>query len=279
MKTINIDEWIESGGGARGTSYFHKDNPDFMLKFDNINSDSGSMIKELQNASVAYSLGVNTPEPGEIVTDGKRYGITFKRIHGKISYARAIADNPGRMEELSAEFAHQARILHSLKADTSRMRSIKDIYREAISANRMHEPGLTDRALKLLDSMPEKRTCVHGDLHTGNIIMAGKESFFIDMGDFSYGDPLMDISMIRATCQLASAVPDFFKSIFHFDPGIAERHWNIFVREYFGPHADIDRLNETIKPYVALRKLVMEAQAGIPITGEGLRDVYEVLGH
>lgn len=36
-----------------------------------------------------------------MVSDGERYGLIFSRIPDKISYARAIGDNPERLEEIA----------------------------------------------------------------------------------------------------------------------------------------------------------------------------------
>ena len=279
MKKINLNDWIESGRGGRGASFFHKDDPDYMLKFDNLLTDPSSMEEELSAAFVAYSLGVSTPEPGEVVTDGKRYGLTFRRIPDKVSYARAIGDNPERLEELAKEFAVQTLKLHAIDADTTRMRNIKDIYRSLISRNTLHEPTIIIRALELLDSLPESRTCVHGDLHFGNIILSHGKSYFIDMGNFSYGCPLFDHAMVKAICLLATIDPPVFKEMFHFEPELADRFWTLFAKEYFGQEEDISNIDEMVKPYAVLRKLTMEVESGIPLPKSALLDVYELLGN
>lgn len=277
MKKIDLNDWIESGRGGRGASFFHKDDPDYMLKFDNLLTDPSSMEEELSAASVAYSLGISTPEPGEVVTDGKRYGLTFRRIPDKVSYARAIDDNPERLEELAKEFAVQTRKLHAIDADTTRMRNIKDIYRSLISRNTLHGPAIISHALELLDSLPEDRTCVHGDLHFGNIILSHGKSYFIDMGNFSYGCPLFDHAMLKSVCQTAAIDPDFFKEMFHFEPKLADRFWTLFAKEYFGQEEDISNIDEMVKPYAVLRKLTMEVESGIPLPKSALLDVYEML--
>ncbi|MBQ0020366.1 MAG: phosphotransferase [Bacteroidales bacterium] len=277
MKKIDLNDWIESGRGGRGASFFHKDDPDYMLKFDNLLTDPSSMEEELSAASVAYSLGISTPEPGEVVTDGKRYGLTFRRIPDKVSYARAIGDNPERLEELAKEFAVQTRKLHAIDADTTRMRNIKDIYHSLISRNTLHGPAIISHALELLDSLPEDRTCVHGDLHFGNIILSHGKSYFIDMGNFSYGCPLFDHAMLKSVCQTAAIDPDFFKEMFHFEPKLADRFWALFVKEYYAQDEDIRSIDEMVKPYVVLRKLTMEVESGIPLPMPALLDVYEML--
>ena len=277
MKKIDLNDWIESGRGGRGASFFHKEDPDYMLKFDNLLTDPSTMEEELWAASVAYSLGISTPEPGEVVTDGKRYGLTFRRIPDKVSYARAIGDNPERLEELAKEFAVQTRKLHAIDADTTRMRNIKDIYRSLISRNTLHGPAIISHALELLDSLPEDRTCVHGDLHFGNIILSHGKSYFIDMGNFSYGCPLFDHAMLKSVCQTAAIDPDFFKEMFHFEPKLADRFWALFVKEYYAQDEDIRSIDEMVKPYVVLRKLTMEVESGIPLPMPALLDVYEML--
>ena len=279
MKRIDLDDWIESGRGGRGASFFHKEDPDYMLKFDNLLTDPSTMEEELSAASVAYSLGVSTPEPGEVVTDGTRYGLAFRRIPDKVSYARAIGDSPARLEELAKEFAVQTRNLHAVDADTARMRNIKDIYRSLISRNTLHGPVIIARALELLDSLPEGRTCVHGDLHFGNVILSHGKSYFIDMGNFSYGCPLFDHAMVKAICQLAEIVPPLFKEMFHFEPELADRFWTLFAKEYFGQDEDIRSIEEMVKPYTVLRKLTMEVESGIPLPKPALRDVFEMLGN
>lgn len=278
MKRIDLNDWVESGRGGRGASFTHKDDPEYILKFDNLLTDPSSMEQELAAASVAYSLGVNTPEPGEVVTDGTRYGLTFRRIPDKVSYARAICDNPGRLEELAKEMARQARNLHAMKADITRMRNIKDIYRPLISSNKLHNPALISRALDLLDSLPEGGTCVHGDFHFGNVILSRGRSYFIDMGNFSYGCPLFDHAMVKALCHLAIIDSPVFKEMFHFDPQLADRFWTLFAKEYFGQEKDISSIDEMVKPYAVLRKLTMEVESGIPLPESGLSDVYELLG-
>lgn len=278
MKEIDLNDWIESGRGGRGASFSHKYDPDVMLKFDNQLTDSFSMEQELAAASVAYSLGISTPEPGEVVTDGTRYGLTFRRMADKVSYARALADSPGRLEELAKEFAVQTRALHTIEADTSRMRNIKDVYRPLLGRNKLHGPALISRAIELLDSLPEGTTCVHGDLHFGNIILSRGKSYFIDMGNFSYGCPLFDHAMLKSICQLAMIDPAVFRDMFHFEPELAGRFWTLFAKEYFGQDADIRSIDEMVKPYAVLRKITMEVESGFPLPEPGLSDVYETLG-
>ena len=84
---INLNDYVRTGEGANGASYNHKTDPNIMMKmyFRNF----GAAALELELAKKVYNAGIPTPEPGDLVTDGERMGIRFKRIVGKKSYSRA----------------------------------------------------------------------------------------------------------------------------------------------------------------------------------------------
>ena len=104
-KQIDLNDYVLSGGGYMGESYNHKSNPDLMLKLYSTERTALSLL-EYDCACKAYALGIPTPEPGELVkvADG-RTGIVFRRIQGKKSFARAIADEPSRAQEFGEKFA------------------------------------------------------------------------------------------------------------------------------------------------------------------------------
>ena len=81
------------------------------------------------------------PEPGESVrtTDG-RLGIQYKRIHGKLSYARALSYHPELIEQYAVEFAEISKKLHSTVPPAGLFPTIKDQYTDYIKDN----PFLTD---------------------------------------------------------------------------------------------------------------------------------------
>ena len=105
MKPILIDlnEYERVGEGANGASYNHKSDPNIMLKLYLRNFEAAE--KELELAKKVYAMGIPSPEPGDLVTDGERMGIRFRRMQGKRSYSRACGDEPERTEEYAREFA------------------------------------------------------------------------------------------------------------------------------------------------------------------------------
>ena len=84
---IDLNDYIRVGEGANGASYNHKTDPSVMMKLYFRNFEAAAL--ELELAKKVYNMGIPTPEPGDLVTDGTQMGIRFRRIEGKKSYSRA----------------------------------------------------------------------------------------------------------------------------------------------------------------------------------------------
>lgn len=265
MKIIDINDWKLSGGGGAGVSYTSKTDPDLILKMDNREVAQKEVEQSLATARLVYALGIPTPVPREVVFDGKRYGQVFNRIHDKISYARLIGRHPDQIPQIARDFATMVKKLHSTKVKGSGLRSIKEIYGDLINANFFRPQEMKDRALKLLSSLPEGDTCIHGDLHYGNVIRAGGTDYFIDIANFGYGHPYFDIAMMAAIHQLSYFCPDLHIELFHHSPAQGDIFWNCFVKEYFGEDVSTADAEKAVMPFLAVRMMTMETEIGKPL--------------
>lgn len=261
MKTIDINDWVLSGGGGVGVSYFHKTDPALILKMDNREVSLEEVEKGLATARVVYSLGIPTPEPGEVVFDGERYGQIFHRIQNKVSYARLIGERPDLIPQLARDFALIVKQLHSTRGKGSGLRSIKEIYGDFILANPYRSQEIKDRAMALLSSLPEADTCLHGDLHYGNIIKADGKDYLIDISSFGYGHPYFDLAMIAAIRKLAPFNPDIHLTLFHHSIEQSNLFWDCFNKEYFGKDITAAKVEEDVFPYLLIRMLTMETES------------------
>lgn len=275
MLRINIEDWELSGGGVNGVSYFHKTDPGMMLKFPNSDVSADVMQEELDASRTAYNMGVPTPEPGDIVTDGKRIGLMFHRVPDKISFAKAIGENPQKTDGYAHRYALMVKRLHGMKCDKSAVRNVKYMYRRAIMDNPFRDSDLKTKAVNLLDTLPDADTCIHGDLHFGNVISDGDKGYFIDMSDFCYGYPLFDLSMMPVLCMLSVVDKARFEYIFHCTSEQGIRFMHSFESEYFGPDASRSGIEKIMWPYCLLRMLYMEWESGritpSPITDEAFK--------
>lgn len=265
MKQINLNDWIQSGESTFGLSYFHKSDETLMLKLAKPGADRKEFVQEYETACRVYELGVPSPEPGELVTCDGLIGILFRRIVGKRSIARAIADNPDEIPQLARIYSDALKKLHSTPCNKDCFRSIKDVYRERMLANPFRSDDMKAKAVELLESLPDADTCVHGDMHFGNIIIAGGKYYFIDLGSFSYGYPLFDFAMLCLIIVFGINFPERFINDYHCTPEQAIRFRDLVIKEYFGPDTDIEQKLKEFEPYMTVRLFDIEMEMGSKI--------------
>ena len=262
---IDMSEWTASGGGAFSETYFHKSDSTFLLKMMAGNASEKDLKREFSNASAAYRLGLPTPEPGELVTDGKRIGILFKRMVDKISYARAIGQYPDRIDHLAKDFSATVKKLHATDCPEGLFPDVRVSYAELIRNNKFRSEAVRRHALDFLLSIPDCPTFLHGDLHFGNMVMSGGRSYIIDLTNLCHGHPYIDFGMIPALLLFSEAFPEKFVEDYHCTPEQATMFWHCFLKEYFGPGTDTRKKEEELKPYAALRLLSSETEFGAPV--------------
>ena len=265
MKTIDLKDYELSGGGKLGESYIRKDNPDILLKLYSTQLEKMG-LDEYERACKVFNIGLPCPEPGEVVrtTDG-RIGIQFKRIHGKLSYARALSYHPELLEQYAVEFAELSKKLHSTVPPAGLFPTIKEQYSDYIKDN----PYLTDDErigiIRFISTLPDADTAVHGDLHIGNVIFdeSGRK-YLIDLSEFSTGSPMFDMGIIYLQCCF---IPDEMEmELYHITKDISTKFWDLFVKAYYGADTNIEEFNRQIRPYTLLRMLCVEKMMGYPIS-------------
>ena len=262
---IDLNDYVRVGEGANGASYNHKTNPDIMLKMYFRNFEAAE--KELELARKVYAAGIPTPEPGDLVTDGERMGIRFRRLVGKRSYSRACGDEPERAPEYGREFAQLCKRLHAIHVDTTQFESVKERLYTLLEAN----PDFTDeqksKIRAFIAAAPDADTAIHGDLQFGNAIFTEKDGvrtpYFIDLGDFCYGYPMFDIGMVYLCCCLNDEA--WTMEVNHMSNATAAQFWEAFQEEYFGPDQDKEEVLRQVRIYAGLKTLIVERDTHCPM--------------
>ena len=269
---INLNEYERVGEGANGASYNHKTDPSVMLKLYFRNSEAAAL--ELELAKKVYALGIPTPEPGDLVTDGKQVGIRFRRLVGKKSYARACGDDPEHTEDYAREFAEMCLRLHNTHVDTTQFESVKDRLYAMLEANPDFTPVQKTKIHDFIAAAPDTDTAIHGDLQFGNAIFVPTgEKYFIDLGDFCYGYPLFDLGMVYLCCCLNNE--EWTMEVNHMSNAVARRFWDAFAAEYFfspdcpikefGHGADLAEIEKVVRIYAGLKTLIVERDTHCPM--------------
>ena len=262
---INLNDYVRTGEGANGASFNHKTDPSIMMKLYFRNYEAAAL--ELELAKKVYALGIPTPEPGDLVTDGERVGIRFRRLIGKRSYSRACGDEPERAEEYGAEFARLSKKLHSVHVDITQFESCKQRYYKMLADNPDFTPEQKQKIHDYIAAVPDTDTALHGDLQFGNGIFTEKDGvrtpYFIDLGDFCYGNPMFDVGMVYLCACLNDE--SWTMEVNHMSNATAARFWDGFAREYFGPDADMDEVMKQVKIFAGLKTLMVERDTHCPM--------------
>ena len=265
INKIDLSEYIRVGEGANGASYNHKTNPDIMLKMYFRNFEAAAT--ELELAKKVYAAGIPTPEPGDLVTDGERMGIRFRRLAGKRSYSRACGDEPERVEEYAREFAQLCKRLHATHVDTTQFESVKERLYAMLEANPDFTPDQKAKIHAFIAAAPDTDTAIHGDLQFSNGIFTEQDGvrtpYFIDLGDFCYGYPMFDIGMVYLCCCLNDEA--WTMEQYHMSNATAAKFWEAFQEEYFGPDQDKEEVLRQVRIYAGLKTLIVERDTHCPM--------------
>ncbi len=262
-KLISLSDYVLSGGGANGESFDCISDPSVMLKLY-FPGKIQQPLDEMHLAQKVYDMGIPTPEPGEyVVTEDGRYGIRFHRIVGKKSYSRATADEPERVAEFAADFARMCLDLHKVKVDITQFENVKARYFRLLEENPFFTKTEKDALGKFISDVPDEYTAVHGDLQFSNAIFVGDKRYFIDLGDFCYGNHLFDVAMVYLCTCLSKE--DFIVETFHMPKSLSIRFWQEFVPAYFGADRSLKDVEEEIMPFAGLKTLIVERDTRCPM--------------
>ena len=260
---ITLNDYVLSGGGANGESYDHKTDPSVMLKLY-FPGKIQQPLDEMNLARKVYDMGIPTPEPGEyVVTEDGRYGIRFKRILGKKSYSRATADEPEKVTQFADEFAQMCLKLHTIHVDTTQFENVKDRYYRLLKENPFFTTAEKDKLTRFIADTPDEDTAIHGDLQYSNVIFVGDKRYFIDLGDFCWGNHLFDVGMVYLCCCLSDEA--FIQETFHMPKSLAIRFWECFAPAYFGKDIPLKEIEALIRPYAGLKTLIVERDTKRPM--------------
>lgn len=252
FERIDLDDYIQTGEGGTALTYNHKDDKTLAKLFlPSMAADNA--IREFRINQVVYESGLPTPKPIRLITDGTRFGAEYELVKNKRSFTRIISQEPEQLVPLSERFAVLAKQIHQTPADTTRLPDMRELVATWIDRLVNIPDDLKARFHRFIDSVPSTPTCLHGDLHIGNIITDGERDLWIDVGDFAYGVPQWDLCMMYYMSQFIS--PERAVSIFHLDNDTLKAHWAAFAPVYYGTDSKdaLDAEGKKLHPFIATK--------------------------
>lgn len=260
-KPLDMSQYVEFGASFLSKAYNSKDG-DAMIKVYGTRVPKVIAAREKAVAKAVLLFGLPTPLVGTLYEDEGHSALDFERIEGKRSFSRIVYEEPERLEEMSVRFARMCKKLHSTPCDTNMFNNRKTFYRNAVNACKELSDSERAVANAFLDSIPDATTCLHGDMQMSNVITTGKEDMWIDLSDFGYGYPMLDLGMWYFLAILNTEQ----RSIDLFHLGLADMHriWDTFAKEYFGVSTaeELDEVNRKVEPFAALHMLYLGSTYG-----------------
>lgn len=249
---IDLNDYEESGGGYMGTSFNHKDGKR-MMKLYETHVPYADIEREYKVSQEIKRLGLRVPIAYRMVTDGKRTGVEFERITPKRSFARAISQEPHNLEKYAILFAKKCKELHTTQCNTQFFDSASDFFIDVVKKTKILNAEEKSKVIDYIKSIPPATTCLHGDLHIGNIITDEEKEYWIDLADFKYGNPIFDFGVFYLVCNCNTE--EMTQRLYHITNAQVHEMWGIFLREYVGPDVDIDAFNKQCEPIAALIRI------------------------
>ena len=249
---IDLNDYVQTGEGGTALTYNHKDGKTLAKLFmPSVTADNA--IREFRISQIVYESGLPTPKPIRLVTDGERFGAEYELIQHKRSFTRIISQEPDKLVPLSERFAVLAKQIHQTPADTTRLPDMKELVMQWIDKISNLTDELRARINRFMNTVPSTPTCLHGDLHIGNIITDGQRDLWIDVGDFAYGVPEWDLGMMYFSANFLSA--ERADNIFHLDNATLRAHWAAFAKAYYGTDSQeaLDAEVQKLQPFVFLK--------------------------
>lgn len=193
LRQISIDGLIPIASGLCGDCYRIDD--ETLLKLYREGTNPQWVEMEKAYAKAAFLMGVPTALSYDVVACGNRRGVLFELINST-TLASAAAHDLEHLEMYAKRFAQLGKSVHQQKGDPALLPDRMAYYESLLPKVDWLTPPEMAKLGSLMTSLPRADTCLHGDFHAGNVMLMGDELLFIDMGDFSIGHPMLDLSLV-----------------------------------------------------------------------------------
>lgn len=234
LREVNVENLEVIGQGGNGIVYRLDD--DTILKLYRV-AGMEDVKRERENAQKLFQRGIPTAIAYDIVKCGDQLGTVFEMLNADtLAKALQATATDDEMEPMIEQYTEIVKGFHAEEADTDETMSLHAYYNTKI--DEMHDyysAEELEKLHKLLDWIPQRSTMLHGDLHTGNLMLQNGEIMVIDVADISYGHPIFDLAGIYIIhAQLGMGGKVFGENSTGLQTERSLAFWNRFMRKYFG---------------------------------------------
>ena len=233
LRKIDVNGAEVIGEGFFSTVY--RINKDTIVKVFNRTSDPEQIGRELKLAKEAFVLGIPTAISFDIVKAGDKLGVCFEMLDC-MSLKNVLLSDKAHYEEYLEKYASLLKKINTTECFNKEIPSIKKHYLDKVEKIKPYlEDKYFQKAKKLVESIEERKTFVHGDCHFKNIMVQNGELLLIDMDTLSVGHPIFELAAIYAPyCAFNEDDPGNSERFFGIKDEDATKLYNSVINLYFG---------------------------------------------
>ncbi len=233
LRKVDITDAEVIGDGFFSTVY--RLDKDTIVKVFNRTSDPNQIERELRLAKEAFVLGVPTAISFDIVRVGEKLGVCFEMLDC-MSLKTAVLTHPKRSKEYLTKYAELLKKINTTECFNPIIPEIKKHYLDKIEKIKPYlEEKYYLKAKRLVESIEDRKTFVHGDCHFKNIMVQKDELILIDMDTLSVGHPIFELAAIYAPyCAFNEDDPGNSERFFGITSEEADAIYNGLINLYFG---------------------------------------------
>lgn len=232
---INVKNLKKIGEGGNGAVY--QLGEDQIIKVYREGIDLSEIEEEKKKSKAAFVLGVPTAISFEVIEVENSYGIIFEMLNGK-TIAEVMNQSPQKLEEYTVKFAALAKQLHSIEIpeDNEFFPARKEVLKEKVQGLSFLSDNQKNNICSYLDQELDnsQRFCLHCDLHTKNVFVCNEELLLIDVGDLSYGEPILDVANMLKSYPSNRLIAQMVKDLVGLKPKNFKPFTSGFMKEYYG---------------------------------------------
>lgn len=231
LRQVSIDGCKKIGAGACGECFRIDDETIIKLYYSKIGKKEIEREKAL--AKKAFVMGVPTAISYDIVECDGRTGVVYELIKSK-TISELIRENPDEIDRYTDMYADVCKKIGSIQAVDADLPSFKDLNRQDILKITDITDEEREKLYRFIDLVPDSDTCIHGDLNINNIMVQNGECCLIDMGEFSTGLRMFDVSRIVFSMKYGKLDGEDFNSFYKLPTVVCDKVFEQFMQKYFG---------------------------------------------
>ena len=237
MRQLSVEGCRLIGIGGVGKVY--RLDGDTIIKVFREGTTMDEVRREITMSKEAFVLGMPTAISFDIVkvapsseTPAECFGLVYELLKAK-TLSTYIKQHPNQLDKCARKYADLLSGLHQIEVpEGGKIPSAIEREQQQIEQIRRYFPEESiNMLLSILDSIPTGNRLLHLDLQTKNVMVQDDELMLIDMGEVSYGHPMLDLG--HAYSAMVNLIGDY-DTIIGMPREMGQRLWDKAISYYFG---------------------------------------------